>query len=140
MKKIIAVIILVNSICYSQDNIKIYNWNTIVNAKIIESKEDLINKKYSDLNLLLTNHPQLNQRELKLLKSLLKFDSYSMDIIKEKRQILMQIEFQNETVLFLIHLEQATLFDLRPNKFNFIRILNNKKFQNFITTYLNKNI
>lgn len=140
MKKIIAVIILLNSICYSQDNIKIYNWNTIVNAKIIESKEDLINKKYSDLNLLLTNHPQLNQRELKLLKSLLKFDSNSIDIIKEKQQILMQIEFQNETVLFLIHLEQATLFDLRPNKFNYIRILNDKKFQNFITTYLNKNI
>lgn len=140
MKKIIAVIILLNSICYSQDNIKIYNWNTIVNAKIIESKEDLINKKYSDLNLLLTNHPQLNQRELKLLKSLLKFDSNCIDIIKEKQQILMQIEFQNETVLFLIHLEQATLFDLRPNKFNYIRILNDKKFQNFITTYLNKNI
>ena len=111
----------------------------MVSAKIIEIEKDANKNEYGILNNQFNDKPQINNRDFKILKSLLKFDSTSYDTMKEKRQILLQITFKNEIVIFLLHLNQVTLFDLRPNKFNFIRIFNGEKFKEFISNYLNKN-
>ncbi len=95
-------------------------------------------KNYNDINNLFINKKEISKRELIELKSVFKFKDDCCDVFVEDKKILMNIKFKNESIIFLVHLNQVALFDLRPNKFNFLTIINKKKFQDIVTELLNK--
>ncbi len=135
---ILLLTILSNTVFSQENNKKIdYDWNSIKSIKLIEVDKKIDLKNYNDINNLFINKKEISNREVIELKSLFKFDN-CCDVFVEDRKILMNIKFKNESIIFLVHLNQAALFDLRPNKFNFLTIINKKKFQDIVTELLNK--
>ena len=135
----ILLLVLVSNTGFSQDiNEKIsYDWNSIVSIKLIEVDKKIDLKNYNIINNLFIKKKEISKRELVELKSIFKFND-CCDVGVEDRKILINIKFKNESVIFLVHLNQAALFDLRPNKFNFLTIINKKKFQDIVIELLNK--
>lgn len=142
MKRLLCILslVLISNTGFSQDiNEKTgYDWNSIVIIKLIEVDKKIDLKNYDIINNLFINKKEISKRELIELKSVFKFKDNCCDVGVEDRKILMNIKFKNESIIFLVHLNQAALFDLRPNKFNFLSIINKKKFQDIVTELLNK--
>jgi hypothetical protein len=136
---ILFLTILSNTVFSQENNKKIdYDWNSIKSIKLIEVDKKIDLKNYNDINNLFINKKEISNRELIELKSVFKYKDDCCDVFVEDRKILMNIKFKNESIIFLVHLNQAALFDLRPNKFNFLTIINKKKFQDIVTELLNK--
>ncbi len=141
MKRLLNILFLslLANIGFSQENNEKtnYDWNSVKSIKLIEVDKKIDLKNYSNIDTLFNSKKEISKRELKELKSLFKFNN-CCDVRVEERKILMNVQFENETIIFLIHFNQAALLDLRPNKFIFLTLFNKKRFQEIVTVLLNK--